>query len=132
MPAMRWSQGPIRRRRNPISQESLQIGRCVPRLPARGASAAPRGARTMPDKLRVLVVGLGHMGVSHAKAYDRIDGYELAGLCARSIAGRDDLPAEWADIPRFSDYYEALEKVKPDVVAVCTWPNTHAEYAIAA
>jgi hypothetical protein len=35
----------------------------------------------MPEKLHVLVVGLGHMGVTHAKAYDRIDGYELAGLC---------------------------------------------------
>ena len=40
----------------------------------------------MPAKLRVLVVGLGHMGVTHAKAYDRLDGYELAGLCCRSIA----------------------------------------------
>ncbi|GEO15382.1 Gfo/Idh/MocA family protein [Microvirga aerophila] len=86
----------------------------------------------MADKLRVLVVGLGHMGMSHAQAYDRVDGYELAGLCARSIASRSDLPPEWDRIPRFSDYREALAAVAPDVVAVCTWPNTHAEYAIAA
>lgn len=86
----------------------------------------------MAEKLRVLVVGLGHMGVSHAKAYDRIEGYELAGLCARSVANRTDLPPEWAAIPRFSDYYKALAELKPDVVAVCTWPNTHAEYAVAA
>ena len=43
--------------------------------------------RSLPTKLRVLVVGLGHMGVTHAKAYTRIDGYELAGLCCRSIGG---------------------------------------------
>ena len=86
----------------------------------------------MTEKLRVLVVGLGHMGMSHAKAYDRIDGYELAGLCARGIADRNDFPAEWAALPRFSDYHEALAALKPDVVAVCTWPNTHAEYAVAA
>ena len=86
----------------------------------------------MDKPLRVLVVGLGNMGLSHAKAYDRLEGYELAGLCARTIAGRTDLPAEWADVPRFADYTEALTKLRPDVVAVCTWPNTHAEYAIAA
>jgi N-acetylglucosamine-6-phosphate deacetylase len=49
----------------------------------------------MPEKLRVLVVGLGHMGVTHAKAYDRLDGYELAGLCCRSIANRDDIVKTW-------------------------------------
>lgn len=86
----------------------------------------------MARKLRVLVVGLGHMGMSHAHAYERLDGYELAGLCARGIAKRDDLPAAWADVPRFADYRQALTAVQPDVVAICTWPNTHAEYAIAA
>jgi predicted dehydrogenase len=86
----------------------------------------------MAGRLRVLVVGLGHMGVSHAKAYDQLDGYELAGLCARSIATRSDLPPEWASIPRYADYHEALAELRPDVVAVCTWPNTHADYAIAA
>ena len=40
----------------------------------------------MPAKLRVLVVGLGHMGVTHAKAYDSLDGHELAGFFCRSIA----------------------------------------------
>ena len=34
---------------------------------------------------RVLVVGLGNMGLSHALAYSRIDGYEIAGLCTRNI-----------------------------------------------
>lgn len=86
----------------------------------------------MKDELKVLVVGLGHMGMSHAKAYERIAGYRLAGLCARSIARRDDLPERWSDLPRFSDYHKALKEISPDVVAICTWPDTHAEFAIAA
>ena len=49
----------------------------------------------MPAKLRVLVVGLGHMGVTHAKAYDHLDGYDLAGLCRRSIARRNDIIKSW-------------------------------------
>lgn len=83
-------------------------------------------------ELNVLLVGLGHMGMSHALAYERLPGYRLAGLCARGIASRDDLPERWAQIPHFTDYHEALAALSPDVVAVCTWPNTHAEYAIAA
>ena len=69
----------------------------------------------MPAKLRVLVVGLGHMGVTHAKAYNRIDGYQLAGLCCRSIAKRNDIIKAWPDVARFADYnYGQLQVVFDD------------------
>src|SRR5262249_26282437 len=83
-------------------------------------------------KLRVLVVGVGNMGASHARAYDEIDGFELAGLCARNIAKRTDLPERWSNLPRFADYRAALETLKPDVVSINTWPDTHADFAVAA
>jgi predicted dehydrogenase len=86
----------------------------------------------MPHTNRVLVVGLGNMGASHARAYHAIDGFELAGLCARGIASRTDLPAAWRDVPRFADYGEALTAVRPDVVSINTWPDTHAGFAIRA
>jgi predicted dehydrogenase len=86
----------------------------------------------MSKALRVLVVGLGNMGLSHAQAYDAIEGFELAGLCARGIAGRRDLPPAWAGIPRFSSYEEALSRCRPDVVSINTWPETHARFALQA
>jgi predicted dehydrogenase len=86
----------------------------------------------MADPLKVLVVGVGNMGVSHAKAYHALDGFEIAGLVSRSIKDRQDLPAELAGYPRFSSYDEALAATKPDVVSINTWPDTHAEYAIKA
>lgn len=86
----------------------------------------------MASDLRVLVVGLGNMGMSHARAYDAIDGFRLAGLCARSIASRTDLPAAWRDVPRFADFATALAVVKPDVVSINTYPDTHAAYALRA
>ncbi len=86
----------------------------------------------MNKPLRVLVVGLGNMGASHARAYHKLDGFELAGLCARGIAARTDLPAAWADVPRFADYGEALAAVKPDVVSINSWADTHASFAISA
>ena len=36
------------------------------------------------QRIRVLVVGLGTMGTSHARAYRAIDGFELVGLCTRA------------------------------------------------
>jgi predicted dehydrogenase len=42
---------------------------------------------------RVLVVGLGNMGMSHALAYTRIPGLEVVGVCERRIADHKLPPA---------------------------------------
>ncbi len=86
----------------------------------------------MPDPVKVLVVGVGNMGVSHAKAYHKFDGFEIVGLVSRSIHKRDDLPEELAGYPRFDTYETALAETSPDAVSINTWPNTHADYAIKA
>ena len=86
----------------------------------------------MPDPIRMLVVGLGNMGISHARAYHNIDGFEVAGLMSRSIKSRGDLPEELAAYPRFEDFDEAMRETKADGVSINTWPNTHAEYALKA
>jgi predicted dehydrogenase len=80
---------------------------------------------------RVLVVGLGNMGMSHALAYARIDGFEVVGVCERKIAERQ-LPEELAGARRFAKFEEALETLKPDVVSINTMPDTHADFAIKA
>jgi predicted dehydrogenase len=79
----------------------------------------------------VLVVGLGNMGMSHALAYARIDGFEVVGVCERRIAERT-LPRPLADAERFARYEDALQALKPDVVSINTWSDTHADYAIKA
>ncbi len=79
----------------------------------------------------VLVVGLGTMGMSHALAYARIEGFEVAGLCERRIAERR-LPPALARARRFSAFAEALDALAPDVVSINTWSDTHADYAIRA
>ena len=79
--------------------------------------------------IRVLVVGLGNMGLSHARAYAANKGFEIAGLCSRGIESRDDIKTEFPGVELFSDYAEALAAVKPDAVSINTWPDTHAAYA---
>ncbi|QMV02608.1 gfo/Idh/MocA family oxidoreductase [Devosia sp. D6-9] len=83
------------------------------------------------SKLRVLVVGLGNMGMSHALAYTRIDGYEVVGVCTRHI-DKVQLPEALQDAQKFSDFDTALKTLKPDVVSINTLPDTHAPYAIKA
>jgi predicted dehydrogenase len=82
-------------------------------------------------KLRVLVVGLGNMGMSHALAYTRIPDFEVAGLCERRIAARQ-LPEALEGAARFDNFETALAELKPDVVSINTLPDTHAPFAIKA
>src|SRR5258708_9894080 len=85
----------------------------------------------MPQSKRVLVVGLGNMGMSHALAYARIEGFAIAGLCSRGIHSRT-LPAALAGSRQFTSFEEALAAVKPDVVSINTLPHTHAPFALKA
>src|SRR4051812_15202062 len=81
--------------------------------------------------LRVLVVGMGNMGRSHASAYTRIPGFEVAGVCARGIRTLE-LPPELHGAPAFTAFEEALAATRPDVVSINTLPDTHAAFAIRA
>jgi predicted dehydrogenase len=84
----------------------------------------------MAASIKVLLVGVGNMGLSHALAYRAIDGFEIVGLMSRSIRGRNDLPAELAELPRYEDFDQALKTAKPNAVSINTWPDTHADYAL--
>jgi predicted dehydrogenase len=87
-----------------------------------------------PDSLlRVLCVGAGHMGRSHALAYHRMDGFRIVGLVTRSVKSRSALNDELGGgYPEFSDFYAALAETKPDAVSISTYPDTHFAYAAAA
>jgi predicted dehydrogenase len=82
-------------------------------------------------KKRVLCVGFGNMGISHALAYTRIPECEVVGVCTRHIADKK-LPDALAKAKRFSNYEQALAELKPDIVSVNTLPDTHADFAIKA
>ncbi len=84
----------------------------------------------MPKK-RVLVVGLGNMGLSHALAYTRITGFEVVGVCERRIAKRE-LPEALKSAQKFDNFDKALAELKPDVVSINTLPDSHADFAIKA
>lgn len=85
-----------------------------------------------PKNLRVLVVGCGNMGTSHAMAYKLLDGVDICGIVStgkskeilnEKLGGGHEL---------FDDYYKALQAIRPDAVCISTYPDTHEAFAIAA
>lgn len=82
----------------------------------------------MSETLKVLVVGCGNMGRSHARAYHAMDDFEIIGLVSRGPASRQALSDELGGLPTFGDYAEALAATQPDVVSINTYPDTHSTY----
>lgn len=84
------------------------------------------------EKLSIIVVGCGNMGASHARAYHKLDGFEIVGLVSRGPESRERLSKELGGLPTFDNFEEALKTARPDAVCISTYPGTHAAFAIKA
>ena len=82
--------------------------------------------------IRVLVVGCGNMGTSHAIAYTLIEGFEICGIVSTGKSKEILNEKLGGGYPLFSDYAEALEATSPDAVCISTYPDTHEAFAIMA
>jgi predicted dehydrogenase len=69
------------------------------------------------------------MGRNHALAYHRNPAFDLVGLVNRSDPNLDPSLAGYA-ITR--DYKQALTQLKPDLVNISTYSDSHADYAVMA
>ncbi|MEM9550438.1 MAG: Gfo/Idh/MocA family oxidoreductase [Pseudomonadota bacterium] len=78
--------------------------------------------------IRVMIAGLGNMGLSHALAHHAHKDAEIVGLVNRSQV---DLPVELRGYPMF-DSFEAGMETAPDLVVIATYSDSHADYAIRA
>ena len=78
--------------------------------------------------IRTLVAGLGNMGMSHALAYHKNPGFEIAGLVNRS---KVELPdgMNYDVLPSFP---EALKELKPELCSINTYSDSHADFAVMA
>lgn len=82
--------------------------------------------------IRVLVVGCGNMGASHAKAYQNVAGFEICGLVSPGNSKEVLNEALGGGQKLYNDYYTALADSKPEAVCISTYPDTHEAYSIAA
>lgn len=82
--------------------------------------------------LRVLVVGCGNMGASHAMAYHLLDGFEICGLVSTGQSKHKLNEKLGGSYELFSEFEEALTASKPDAVCISTYPDTHEAFAVRA
>lgn len=88
--------------------------------------------KSKTDQQRILVVGCGNMGASHAMAYHTMDGFAICGLVSTGKSKEvlnDKLGGAY---PLFSSFDEALKRTQPDAVCISTYPDTHEAFAVKA
>jgi perosamine synthetase len=86
-----------------------------------------RRMASVGPSLRVAIIGYGGIGPDHAEAYEAT---VMCNLVAVSDVNTSALAGALRRRPYlrvFRDYRQMLDEVKPDMVSVCTWPQTHAE-----
>ena len=80
----------------------------------------------MSQKIRVVVLGCGNMGTSHARAYHAMEAFEIAGLVSRNPESRERLSNELGGYPTYGSLSEALAAGPVNAVSINTYPDTHA------
>ena len=84
------------------------------------------------NPLRVLVVGCGNMGASHAMAYKLLDGVEICGIVSTGKSKELLNEKLGGGYLLFSDYELAIKETNPDAVCISTYPDTHESFAVMA
>jgi len=84
------------------------------------------------NSVRVIVIGCGNMGSSHARAYARVPGYCLTGLVDHRRERAERLSAELGNISVFDTFEQAIASAHPDAAAICTYTETHAPLSLRA
>jgi predicted dehydrogenase len=80
--------------------------------------------------VKVLVVGCGNMGASHAQAYHSLEGFSVCGIVSRGKSKEILNEKLGGGYPLFDDLAAALAATKPDAVCISTYPDTHEQFAI--
>jgi len=70
-------------------------------------------------KIRVGVIGVGHLGSIHSKVYSRLDNVKFVGICDCNIQKALEIGEKYG-VPSYSDYEELFDKVDAVSIAVPT------------
>lgn len=77
-------------------------------------------------RLRVAVIGAGHLGRIHSKLLGSVDGAELVAISDPIESARQNA-AELFNVPTFADYRDCIDQIDAAVIAAPT--DAHAEIA---
>ncbi len=84
----------------------------------------------MADHYRAAIFGLGKIAYAHMHGYlsaENIDRITVVAGADPSEEARQKFAQEFGLKNLYVDYHDLLEKEKPDIVSICTWPPLHLE-----
>jgi dTDP-4-amino-4,6-dideoxygalactose transaminase/predicted dehydrogenase len=91
-----------------------------------------RGGKSFYPTRRVGVVGLGAIAPDHLLEYDNCPLARVVAVCdvvPSALAASLDA---WPHLAGYLDYRQMLAEARPQILSVCTWPQSHAEIVRAA
>jgi predicted dehydrogenase len=77
------------------------------------------------DKIRVGIIGMGRMGITHFSIINSHPSVEIVAVADTSKMTLDILKKYVQSVQIFKDYKELIDISKPDAIIVCTPPNLH-------
>ncbi len=76
------------------------------------------------EKIRIAVIGCGKRGHLHVSAVKQDERYEIVAICDILPEAMDTIASKFSlDCPKFTDYNEMLDKIRPDMVVQALWPE---------
>jgi predicted dehydrogenase len=81
--------------------------------------------------MRAGIIGAGAVAGHHARAISETDGIELAGVASRTKEKAEQMAAKFG-ARCYPDALSLLDDPSVDLVIICTFPDSHREYASAA
>src|SRR5437899_3316693 len=82
--------------------------------------------------LRVAILGCGGIADTHCRGYRAQPGVEIVALADVNPEALERFGEQYGVPGRYIDYHMLLQKERPDIVSVCTWPDLHAPMVVAA
>lgn len=83
--------------------------------------------------LKYAIIGCGRISPNHIAAAKE-NALEIVGLCDLDVSKAESLASQFQlqdQVGFYSDYHEMLERLKPDLVAICTESGKHGQIALA-
>ncbi len=81
--------------------------------------------------LRSAVIGVGAMGIHHARVYNELDGVELVAV-ADAEARRAEAVGRRFKVPFYTDYLQMLDRERPDLVSIAVPTSLHYDVSLGA
>ncbi|HUW95652.1 MAG TPA: Gfo/Idh/MocA family oxidoreductase, partial [Anaerolineae bacterium] len=79
--------------------------------------------------IKAAVIGVGSMGMNHARIYDALEGVVLVGVCDAHSEQANRVASRYRTRP-YSDHVALLDEERPDLVSIVVPTGLHHEVAL--